>query len=90
MVTKSGIWNDDLYQKIKYVSNAVFHSVIQYVLLITGCEIGTFGKGCSYQCRGHCLNNVPCNSTTGHCDSGCAPGYAEPFCNKSMNFTTIL
>lgn len=60
----------------------VFYSML---LLITVCEIGTFGKGCSYRCRGHCLNNVPCDSTTGHCESGCAPGYAEPFRNKSMN-----
>lgn len=51
----------------------------------TGCEIDAFGKGCSYQCSGHCLDNVPCNSTTRYCDSGCDSGYLGPFCNKSMN-----
>lgn len=34
--------------------------------VMTGCEIGTCGKS------GHCLDNVPCNPTTGHCDNGCA------------------
>lgn len=57
---------------------------------MTGCEIGTFGKGCSNWCRGHCLNNVPCNSTTGHCDSGCDSGYVGPFCDKSMNAIIIF
>lgn len=51
-----------------------------------GCESGKFGKGCSNNCSGHCLKSVSCNTTTGHCDSGCAPGYVEAFCNKSMCF----
>lgn len=51
-----------------------------------GCEMGELGKGCSTsnQCSGHCLDNAPCNSTTGHCDGGCDSGYLEPFCKKSM------
>lgn len=57
---------------------------------MTGCEIGNFGKGCNNQCSGHCLDKVPCNPTTGHCESGCASGYVEPFCNKSMEFTQGL
>lgn len=52
--------------------------------LAIGCGIGTFGKGCINRCSGHCLGNFPCNSTTGHCDSGCDSGYEEPFCNKSI------
>lgn len=43
--------------------------------MLTGCEIETFGRGCSNRCSGHCLNNVPCNSTNGHCDIGCPSGY---------------
>lgn len=57
---------------------------------MTGCEIGTFGKSCSNQCSGHCLDNVPCNPTTEHCDNGCALGYVEPFCNKSRNVINFL
>lgn len=53
--------------------------------LSIGCEIGKYGKVCTNQCSGHCLDNVPCNPTTGHCDSGCDSGYVEPFCNKSRN-----
>lgn len=52
--------------------------------LTIGCDIGKYGIGCSHKCSGHCLNNVPCNSTNGHCDRGCASGYVEPFCNKGM------
>lgn len=51
---------------------------------MTGCEIGTFGNGCNNRCSGHYLDNVTCNSTTGHYDGGCALGYVEPFCNRSM------
>lgn len=54
-----------------------------------GCEHGTFGTNCSMHCNGHCLNNVPCNSTNGHCDSGCASGYLEAFCNKSKFFRKL-
>lgn len=54
-------------------------------MLTVECEIGTFGKGCSNRCSSQCLDNVPCNLATGHCDKGCATGYVEPFCNKSMN-----
>lgn len=49
-----------------------------------GCEIGKYGKGCSNLCSGQCLQNVTCNPITGHCDSGCASGYVEPFCSKGM------
>lgn len=49
------------------------------------CEIEKLGKGCSNRYSGQCVENVPCNSTTGHCDRGCASGYVQPFCNKSMN-----
>lgn len=57
---------------------------------MTGCEMGTFGKSCSNKCSGHCLENVPCNSTTGHCDSGCASGYVQPYCNTSMNVISLF
>lgn len=52
--------------------------------------MGTFGKGCSKKCSGHCLENVPWNSTTGHCDSGCASGYEQPLCNTSMNVISFI
>lgn len=54
------------------------------------CEVEKLGKGCSNRCSGHCVENVPCNSTTGHCDRGCASGYVEPFCNKSMNVINFI
>lgn len=74
-----------LYRKLCFqLRLLLFVYNILYMYLITGCEIGTFGKGCSNRCSGYCLDNVPCNPTTGHCNSGCASGYEEPFCNKSI------
>lgn len=48
------------------------------------CNDGTFGHGCINNCSGQCVNDSPCNKTTGHCDNGCKPGYTSAFCNKSM------
>lgn len=53
--------------------------------MTTGCEHGMFGTGCISHCSGNCLKNVSCNSTNGHCDSGCASGYLDVFCTKSMH-----
>lgn len=49
-----------------------------------------FGIDCISRCSGNCLNNVSCNSTNGHCDSGCASGYLDVFCNKSMHILIKL
>lgn len=59
-------------------------------MLNTGCVVGMFGKGCSNKCSGNCLDNNPCNSTTGYCGDGCNSGYVEPFCNKSMHVFNFL
>lgn len=56
---------------------------------MVGCEIGKYGKGCSVKCTGHCLDNVSCNSTNGHCDGGCDLGYVEPLCNKFKSICVI-
>lgn len=49
-----------------------------------------YGRDCITQCSGNCLNNLPCNSTNGHCDSGCGFGYLDVFCNKSNTLLIIL
>lgn len=66
--------------------------IVKYnkLLMMTGCEIETFGRGCSNRCSGHCLNNVSCNSTNGHCDIGCPSGYQEPFCIKGIDVYAYL
>lgn len=56
---------------------------ILWICEYIGCKHGTFGTGCINQCSKNCLNNVPCNSIHGHCESGCASGYLDVFCNKS-------
>lgn len=57
--------------------------------LTTGCKHGFYGRDCKYYCSGNCLHNVPCNSTDGHCDSGCASGYLNVFCNKSKTLFIV-
>ena len=49
---------------------------------IIECDDGTFGVNCVYRC-GICLNNSPCNKTTGLCDEGCGPGFKGTFCSNS-------
>lgn len=58
------------------------HLLNNFSYLNTGCKNGMYGRDCRYYCSGNCLHNVPCNSTNGHCDSGCASGYLDVFCNK--------
>lgn len=47
-------------------------------------------KDCEKQCNGHCLNNLPCNSSNGLCSNGCAQGYVGMFCNTSMYIIDIF
>lgn len=47
-------------------------------------------KDCEKQCNGHCLYNLPCNSSNGLCSNGCAPGYVGMFCNNSMYTINIF
>lgn len=51
--------------------------IVKYnkLLMMIGCEIEMFGRGCSNWCSGYCLNNVCCNLINGYCDIGCFLGY---------------
>ena len=43
------------------------------------CPSGTFGVDCKFKC--HCNDpKEPCNSNTGACHTGCAPGWEGPNC----------
>ena len=52
------------------------------VIYVTECDDGQFGENCVFTC-GTCLNEFPCNKTTGLCDEGCAPGYNGKYCTNS-------
>ncbi|XP_061170692.1 multiple epidermal growth factor-like domains protein 10 [Saccostrea echinata] len=54
--------------------------------LIDSCDIGKFGLNCVFNCSGHCKGNVPCNTETGHCDTGCNVGYKGKFCRDACSF----
>jgi hypothetical protein len=49
------------------------------------CDNGRFGPNCIYTCSGNCLNDLPCNKSTGTCQS-CKAGYAGDLCNNSKRF----
>lgn len=48
------------------------------------CPTGTFGLDCGYNCSGHCIDDIPCDKTTGRCDSGCKPGYTGELCDTGL------
>lgn len=50
--------------------------------MVTECRDGTYGYNYVNNCSGHCLKNTPCNKQTGHCDTGCDPGYTNRDCSK--------
>ena len=45
-----------------------------------GCESGYYGLMC-IQC-GNCLNNDPCDSTSGICKAGCDDGWMGDYCTE--------
>lgn len=49
------------------------------------CQPGTYGPSCLYNCIGNCLNDKPCNITTGRCDAGCKPGYMGDMCDTGIS-----
>lgn len=54
-------FNEIVYLDIYRItlSNVLHHCFFRSVLMLTiGCEIGAYGKGCSNQCSGHCLDSV--------------------------------
>ncbi|XP_062593626.1 multiple epidermal growth factor-like domains protein 10 [Saccostrea cucullata] len=46
------------------------------------CAPGSYGIECKHHCKGHCMNNVPCNHTTGKCDRECEYGWFGIYCNE--------
>lgn len=50
-------------------------------MFILECKEGWFGANCSQKCVGHCKDGF-CNHVTGHCDTGCDPGWTGSNCDK--------
>ena len=53
-----------------------------YLFINVACKDGTYGNNCVHNCSGNCLNDSPCNKQTGHCDTGCKPGFTNTLCIK--------
>lgn len=53
-------------------------------LCFAGCDDGEFGKDCTQNCSGNCLNGVVCDKYNGECES-CSSGFDGPKCDKSMS-----
>ena len=45
----------------------------------TGCDDGTYGDNCALTC-GNCINDAPCDKTSGKC-AGCEAGYYGEKCD---------
>lgn len=64
--------------------------VMLYIISIltffySACRNMTYGRNCDSQC-GKCANNKACNSKTGECSMGCAPGYSDPYTCKQGEY----
>lgn len=65
--------------KINTSCNALRYFII-IMLIIQGCETGTYGESCSKKCN-QCKNNATCGIQYGECDgSGCIGLYKPPLC----------
>ena len=53
-----------------------------FVFYVAGCDEGTYGRNCAFNCSGHCVDNEYCDTETGHCINGCKSGYYMPYCNQ--------
>ena len=58
----------------------------EVVLTVLDCQNGKFGHKCDHNC--HCLRDSEvCNKESGHCSSGCAPGWTGDSCqSKAITF----
>lgn len=54
----------------------------------SACTDGEFGKDCTHNCSGNCLDKVACDKYNGTCDS-CSSGYIGPKCDASKPIDTI-
>lgn len=52
------------------------------IVWFSECDAGFYGVNCSSSCSGNCEDGDPCNKVTGHCDSGCQPGYRNDKCDE--------
>ncbi|XP_062573673.1 multiple epidermal growth factor-like domains protein 10 [Saccostrea cucullata] len=55
---------------------------------VQACAPGSYGIECKHQCKGHCMNNVPCNHITGKCDGYCEYGWFGIYCDEACPFGT--
>lgn len=51
--------------------------------MITECDGGKYGPGCSLTC-GACINNTPCHHINGNCLEGCGPGFKGQKCDEGL------
>ena len=79
------LWKTNAYVKKSFIHNKIIFAVVvlKYTHFFLECNNGTFGFGCTNNCSSNCINDLPCNKNTGHCNDGCQPGYTDLFCRKS-------
>ena len=52
---------------------------------LSACAAFTFGFDCMGRC-GHCRQDKKCNLMTGHCSSGCKPGWTGERCDRGKSW----
>lgn len=61
----------------------IFYFFILLLFCATACQNNKYGTKCSKSC-GRCVNGEQCNPVNGTCPNGCAAGYYQPRCKKSI------
>ena len=65
-----------------FSKTTIFSKASYHLLFYVVCDDGTYGSNCFHNCSRNCLDDSPCNKETGHCESGCNPGYTSALCNQ--------
>lgn len=62
--------------------NLLFYDLNKYEFSpFKECKDGTYVlQGKCVKCQGVCMNNAPCNKSTGKCDNGCIDHWTGKFC----------
>lgn len=54
-----------------------------YSIIVTGCDGGKYGPGCSLTC-GACINDTQCHHINGSCPHGCNLGFQGQKCDEGL------
>ncbi|XP_060561819.1 uncharacterized protein LOC132721519 [Ruditapes philippinarum] len=74
---------------LSYFSSYLFYNLstniylLKSIILKIECNASFYGPNCTDKCSEHCAGgHGNCNTISGHCRSGCNPGWTGPLCDR--------